>query len=534
MSRAKMTGNTRQRAGKLGGGLAVMLVAALSSPGSATAADPAASEATVTPDVMVNAPVGPTRTLEYPALAANPDNQRQLVMGAVDVSNGRCLAFRSENGGLSWAESPLPDASMRCELTNHNFFPTQWGTSLAYENGTAYYAFSARHEASDGTSRSVYLARSTDNGRSWQTSTVYQAAPGQGDQGDVNVRPDVALSPSSDDVYVSWRHPFAKSTDKPSELRVAASRDGGRTFEAPVALDRPGPIASLVATADGVYAFFPPELTNTNTAPNAPLPPTPIVVSKSTDGGRTWRSTEINAGAHEVSPVQAAALPNGDLVAVWNDNRAADAAPVDLRALASHSTDGGKTWSDPVMVDRAVRNGGEHSQNLNQLYPTVDVASNSRVDVVWYDYRNDPFPIPDGADSSYLGKVADVYAASSRDGGASFGPAVRLTDRSIDRRVGTWQDQYFLNAHPAVASTPSGFAAAWSDTRYATPDTGTQDIFFASGSYSGDGLLGVTGENGTSTGRLVALAAGLTIGGAGVALLIAALFVRSRPKGAAT
>jgi hypothetical protein len=57
----------------------------------------------------------------------------------------------------------------------------------------------------------------------------------------------------------------------------------------------------------------------------------------------------------------------------------------DADIFISQSTDGGQTWSDAVRVNQdALHN------NKDQWFPWVAVAPDHRVDVVYYDRRQDP------------------------------------------------------------------------------------------------------------------------------------------------
>lgn len=113
------------------------------------------------------------------------------------------------------------------------------------------------------------------------------------------------------------------------------------------------------------------------------------------------------------------------------------------------STDGGTTWSEAKKVT------DDPDEDLHgQYFPNVSVAPNGRVDVVWWDTRDDP-----GI------RANDMYYAFSEDDGRTWSPNRRITDRSVDRRLGVWGANYDINSSPAVASTNAYALFGWDDTR---------------------------------------------------------------------
>jgi len=237
---------------------------------------------------------------------------------------------------------------------------------------------------------------------------------------------------------------------------------------------------------------------------------------------RVSDDTPATVPAASFSSGQCSLLQSGGvLYAVWYDNR--------INPSASHiyfskSTDGGATFGPNVKVD-------DDLTPTNHEYPCLALDPQGNIDVVWDDYR-------DGTNSGY-----DVYFSKSTNGGASFGPNVKInhdgtkydqTTSSI--AVGsdgtiyvTWRDyrnqvpdshgqptnaDIFISAstdgglsflsevrvdddtgkadqnHPSIGVDAAGtVAVAWTDQRNLAVNGTNGDIYFATGSLSGSTLV---------------------------------------------
>ncbi|MDQ4070011.1 MAG: glycoside hydrolase, partial [Actinomycetota bacterium] len=240
------------------------------------------------------------------------------------------------------------------------------------------------------------------------------------------------------------------------------------------------------------------------------------IYGRLTDGGRTWARTDIDPGYQEYPrhPV-IAADPNSDrLYVLWhgspeNENLPLkfddkDRADVFLRV----STNGGRSWSERQRVNDEDR--------ANHAHPGISIAPNGRVDIAWYDGRLSPKPPVNVGDEAGL---QDVYMTSSTDGGRTFGPSVRMTDRSIDRSIGVWSNNVNSAAPVGITSTDDVVYVAWQDTRNGDPLTQAEDVYVASARLGPDRSTPAEG-----TPRWLLAAAGVAAGMA-VAML-AVLLVR--------
>ncbi|MDQ6617697.1 MAG: glycoside hydrolase [Actinomycetota bacterium] len=265
-----------------------------------------------------------------------------------------------------------------------------------------------------------------------------------------------------------------------------------------------------------------------------PSPPSALVVSRSGDQAKTWTSFLARPFSYEnlQNPRMAwspGGGPNGTLHLVYEGaiGKAQIASFADVFYL--RSTDMGQTWSAPVRLaddDPAALSG--------KYLPNVVVAPNGRVDVVWWDTRNDP---------GIRGN--DVYYTYSTDDGATWAKNIRMTDQTVDRRFGVWSNNFDQNSPPSLASTNAVALVGWDDTRFSTGPAGqvlaadpvnnnnigvgggVQDIFVSAVQFSAIHTGGSKAPK-----YLLAAAIGLLV--AGAVLLVAALARRRRETPAAS
>ena len=478
---------TGRRAARLGTGVAALVVA-LTAPASGLGAGarPAVSAA-----VQVTRDANPTRAHSSPQIARNPTNG-ELVVVETDVHGSFGVDVHiSSDEGRSWFRAGNP---MLAPFTwNSDYAINGPYFTVAFDDGgTLFLAFSATDPKYAGLNRSerprpVFLARSADGGRTFATTTAYPVR--EGDPTTVNNRRAmVALDPeSSATVYLSWLQ--SPPSAKPRAM-IARSSDGGRTFLAPVDLaeaEAQGGYQPRVAVGRDhvVHAIYPAGgyvglAPQGGVAPEAPV--RPLFFRRSVDGGRTWSAPRVidqgNAGfAHGRKHLLAADRRSGNLYAVWYGNeKLRPNLQDDTEIFVRVSRDGGRTWGDRVTVNDDAR-----SPTIMHYDPGISIAPNGRVDVAWYDFRNSPTPEAQAETPPFNhGGFQDVYYASSTDGGGSFGPNVRITDRLIDRRIGVWSNNVHSHHNVGLTSTDAAVYFAWQDTRNGDALTNSEDVYFAS------------------------------------------------------
>ena len=494
----------------------------------------AAPDALVTDDMVV------TRTHEAPYLHVDGDDPDTVYLSESELQSGDCRLYVSTDRGQSWTveentlDSPVqtdkPEGAPQApeEAPHLNCSLGRAGsqnirTELTQSpDGTLYYLFHANNSEEEP-SRSVLLGRSSDGGRSWETTVIDDGRESAPREVEVNFQQHMAIDPDDPkQIYVMWRRSQAGEDPRPpTRPYMAVSEDGGVTFSDPFQMldinpgfDGPRPIV----VDERLFAFYRESAPRTE---DGPPQDTKLFVNTSTDQGRTWGEPALIASQLDASePIPLYDREEGRFHVVWHDNRTGD-----LDVYYSNSGDGAE-WSEPVRL-----NDDELDNDIGQYYPQISQSPGGRLDVAWYDYRNDPGPPPAPEEpdeplglGSNLGTLQSVYYTASVDGGATWSDNVQMNDSPIDRSVGTWNEQYFVVVPVSIASWDDRALVAWSDTRFGTVATGAQDIF--TGAVTTDGAAGA--DDNSVVAQAVAIA-GAVLVGAGLALLAAvALMRRSR------
>ncbi len=446
----------------------------------AGACAPQATEVEVGRSTIVTLENRLSRTHEAPSLLVDRHDPDTVYLAEVELQAGEARFYVSSDRGASWKRSEAPRLAPFTDAGLGAGSPKNIRTELHQDSaGTIYYLFHAHNPAAGG-ARSVLLGRSDDRGITWRTTVVHAAPPGTPEETELNWQAHLAIDPADEQrLYVSWRRAYqvgAGLPSRPVRPYLAVSTDGGASFGQPVMLmDKAtgfeGP--RLAVDRGKLLAFY-----RENAPPAGPDVPEPrltkIVASVSSDGGRTWTDSVVTAQRDASEPVSLYDARRGVHYLVWHDNRNQD-----LDVFFSRSSDG-VTWSEPRQL-----NDDPKGARVGQFYPKISLAPDGRIDVAWYDFRDDSFPAPTvspTATAPYLGLTSNVgkfdavYVTWSHDGGDTWSRNLRVSDVPNDRTLGTAGPQFFVQVPLAVASGDGWLVAAWSDTRHGSVDSSTQDI----------------------------------------------------------
>jgi hypothetical protein len=253
------------------------------------------------------------------AIAQNPFNPRQIVAGFNDYrrGDGTCGTAFSSNGGASWTDSTMPNGFTRGTAFGgvaRQYWQASGDPSVAWDTrGNAYYACQVFMRGpgvtnNPDTSSAFYVFRSTgDAGASWNftghpvTETFDTTGTILNDKQYMTID-DSPSSPFRDRIYVTWTLFAADGT---AYILEAHSGDYGQTFSSPVVVSTTSSLCSNtfgVPTPQGTcnenqfsdpftapdgtlyvaYANFNNSLSNSSDNHNQ------ILLTKSTDGGQTF------------------------------------------------------------------------------------------------------------------------------------------------------------------------------------------------------------------------------------------------------
>ncbi|HEX2047521.1 MAG TPA: sialidase family protein [Acidimicrobiales bacterium] len=479
-------------------GSTVLAVLGLSAAGAAVAAEVRLTQpvnATGAPDES------PGRSYTSPGVVVDPSDPKKVYAGAVEIRSQRCALLRSADGGRTWTkakEAPSPPAFPFC---THDSGLIPMSFVAMGQHGTLYFLHVAWDTQDGGRSenRSVFLARSGDGGDSWRHTPVHVNRGKTGNDIEKNVPLGLAVDTRGDTdvVYASYRAswPNPASPARPNQTFLVTSTNGGGSFDEPVNVSDayyadgttlPAGVAEAqrkrenfgasggigLGVDDQGAVYVPWQRSTANITPAAPA--SPYFVAKSTDRGRTFTMSEALPALEDQLGPSGPTLtwgpgggPVGTLHLVWEGK--VPLTQGDRDVLYRRSVDGGRTWSDTKTL-----NDDDPSQLYAQHQPGISVAPNGRVDVAWFDQRDNGGRL-----------VTDVYTTHSTDFGLTWAKNERVTDRPIDRNLGVWKPGTGGDVRQpvGVGSSDELTYILWDDTRNGDQTTQQQDIYASTAQY---------------------------------------------------
>jgi hypothetical protein len=382
-----------------------------------------------------------------PCLAVNPRDPRNLL--------GACIAH-DEAGG------------------------THIAAYASFDAGASWRSLGGLEDSANGRDPTVtfdaagrgYVCANTDDLHVWPTDDGGRSfgAPVLATRGHKLDHPWLAADPapgppSTTHLYGPWTGPDN------TQLEFGRSVDGGRSFQAPRALDTVrGPKEANFASPDGgsrPRRHHPRHLRGVAAAAQGAATagvPAPIRVISSTDRGQTWgQPVELGTGVMEIR-VQAdtnglglstvVAHPRRDLAAAAFVVRRPGAPSADIAVCRSR--DRGRSWTAPRLVPRA-------GDDTFYLQPQLAIDEAGRLALSAFAYRRG---------------LIDVVVLVAEPASGRFGPPVRVTSRPFDPTRGTLSGKHgawWIGDYQGLASAAGRIHPFWND-----PRSGRLEIFTAS------------------------------------------------------
>lgn len=414
-----------------------------------------------------------------PFVAVNPVNPFNVV-GVYQQdrwSSGAAKAqgtAASSDGGVSWPNHAFVPFS-ECAGGNPDYERTTDPWVTFDPNGNAYQiSLPLSHDLEIS---SVAVSKSTDGGVSWDApKELIRDETGL----NFNDKESITADPTRPGyVYAVWdRGSFPSDRMAPiattrsfayrGQPMFSRTTNGGASWSRPIGMASSNIFTignQIVVEPDGTLVDVFAEFRGSGVQPSPNQFFEAVMISK--DAGRTWSQpikisniyliplldpdNGLPVRAGDYLPDIAVDRHSGDLYVVWADARFGDGSYLDV--VMSKSTNGGRSWTTPKVVDTA-------PAGVSAFNSTVEVTADGTVAVLWYDFReNDSAP----------GLPTDVFLRHSHDGGATFGGAQKLAGpfdmeaAPLSFGAGFFRG-YFLGDYQGLASASDDLVALFTTT----------------------------------------------------------------------
>ena len=385
-------------------------------------------------------------------IAVDPNNSQHLVATWMDQTPFALTGHaRSLDGGATWQTAITTAPGILA-------FAGRYDPSMAIDGlGNVFACF-----ANSGPGPGVNVLRSSDGGLTFNGSAALE--PGYWID-----KPWIAADPVGNNVYVAYNYATSAGDNT---IRFTRSLDHGVTFQAPMTIVPVNGWLPMVAVGPNgeVYVLY---LGASNR----------YRLDRSLDKGVTWLSNDILVAASSPAPnpvtgglrtnrIATIAVDRsngpfrGRLYVVWNDGRNADA---DI--YLTSSANNGTSWTTPIRVNDDYVGGG-----TDQVQPMVWVDDLGHVHVQFLDRRDDVANLK-----------FSVYLATSTNGGASFGPNVRISDPGLVQGGIPGYPNTVLGDYGGGVGAAGKNHILWADGR-----AGDIDVYYRAvddADFDGDGVL---------------------------------------------
>ena len=354
-----------------------------------------------------------------------------LVGASNHIYPGNCSASAPQNGIGDCAVMAYALSSTGTLLNKTTISRTWHGTTFGitfdpavdYDKANNFY-FSFGGAPLGGSYPNSIAVSKSNNGSTWSTPVAVTFNSNRFFDDKYYIAVDRSSTSFANRIYVSWD----RNSGNNQILYISYSSNGGATWSAPIKVN------DGTTKFERVIGAYPAVDHNTGVVYDSwhDYAKNIIFVDKSTNGSVTWGKDVAAATTHAgfgkdigcvggraQGPAHALKVgPSGALYLVYADPVTSGQINRGFDILLTKSTNGGATWSTPVVLN-------DDTGSADQFHPTLSVESNGaggdKITVSFYDRRDDANNCS-----------ARVYATQSTDNGGTWSANVRMTSASSD------------------------------------------------------------------------------------------------------
>jgi hypothetical protein len=420
---------------------------------------PELDEDAITPKVIA---VGTDRRISGPQASSRSEsdirvnywNPLKIISAANNLSGDGQAQFYSTDGGVTWGQTTLP---LNPGEIFHSDPAVDWtsdGTAWATTIGISFNGF---------TTLQMKAYKSTDNGATWTFDATFSGTQTKADK-ELMWVDHSATSPFKNNIYVIWHNgppAYVNRRTGPggswqTPIQVSGPETMGTAIGSDIKTNANGDVFAFWPDT-GMYHLFMAKSTNGGASFGTPVQIAPTSVGF--DVGvpamnRRRASIYVSGGAYRTASKNLVYASWTDLKGGTGCNGAAfepgsdTSSPCKTRIWFARSTNGGATWSAPVMINNQASLNDQFHQWL-----VVDETSGA-LGIIYYDTVGD-----------LRRKKVDVWYQSSHDDGVTWSPAVKVTSAQTDETTEQADPGNQFGDYNSLSGIAGQLFASWTDRR---------------------------------------------------------------------
>ncbi|HEV8581962.1 MAG TPA: exo-alpha-sialidase [Thermoanaerobaculia bacterium] len=416
--------------------------------------------------------------------------------------SGQQAQFFSSDGGATWGQTSLPlqtgDAFHSDPTVDWTSDGTAWATTIGINSA--------------GTQLRMRAYKSTNGGATWTFDNTFSGTQTNADK-QLMWTDHSATSSFANNIYTCWHNgapQFVNRRTGPAgswgtPLQISGAETTGTAIGCDVKTNSSGDVF-VFWPATGNRRILVAKSTNGGVSYG-----TPVIVTTTFDsfdiGVPSFNSRRMliytTGGAYRTATKNMVYVAWNDLTGATGCTSATNepgsnvSSTCKTRIKFSRSSDGGATWSAPVMIN--------NQASLNdQFNPAMVVdETNGRIAIIYYDTVNDAGR-----------KKTDIWYQTSTDDGATWSAAFKVTTAQTDETISGADSGNQYGDYNSLSGFAGTFFPSWTDRRGGA----REEIWTAAVSETGGGgctpPAAPTGVTATATGQTTATVSWSAVSGA--------------------